>query len=812
MAWQRDTARHNFIYLGLGLISAATLAFELALTRLFAVAQWYHFAFLAVSVALLGFGASGTALALRPGLARRPLPPTLAWVAVAFSAGLLLGYLGVNYIPFDPYRIAWERSQFLYLVPYYLAPALPFFCSGLALALALAARPAQAAAIYATSMVGSAVGAAGALLLLAAFGGPGTVLFCAAVGWLAAGVFCWGRYREAKVLQKVLAVPYLFLLGALVFAALRLPPPFELRLSPYKGLSQVLHFPDAELVFRGWDATARVDVVRSGAIRSAPGLSLNYMGQMPRQLGLFTDGDDLSPITLDGAGTRFADYLLAALPYHLRPGARALLLEPRGGLDVLVALEGGASAVTAVESIPPAVAAARASCARQGVSGVYDAPRVTTVLEHGRSYAHRSAARFDIVQLALIGSYRPVVTGTYSLAEDYLYTTEAVEDYLGALEEGGLLAMERWLQLPPSESLRAGGLVVAALERRGVAQPGRRLVVVRSMQTALLLVKNGDFSGEEIAQVKEFCRARSFDLVYYPGMGPAEANIYNILPGPYYYDAFQEILDADRRWQLYANYPFDITPPSDDRPFFPNFFRWRQTPTVLATMGRTWQPFGGSGYLVLVALLALSALASGGLILLPLAVGRRGEEERGKELAVSRGRVFLFFALLGLAYLFVEIPLLQRFILFLGQPVIAFAVVLAVLLLGSGGGSFLAPRLPLAPSLGVLVAGILAYPLLLPGLFALFLGWPLAGRLVVAALSVLPLGFLMGIPFPKGVAHLEKTAPRLIPWAWGINGCASVMAAILAAMGALTFGLSGVLLAGALAYGGALAASLGWRR
>jgi hypothetical protein len=802
------------IYLGLALISAATLAFELTLTRLYAVAQWYHFAFLAVSVALLGFGASGSALALKPGLARRELSSTLAWVAALFSAGLLLGYLGINYIPFDPYRIAWERLQFLYLVPYYLAPALPFFWSGLALALALAARPAQAASIYAAGMVGSAVGAAGVLLLLAVSGGPGTVLLCATAGWLAAGVFamarkpvfptgCFALFRKTGF---YLAGLYLLLLGALALAALRPPEFLELRLSPYKGLSQVLHFPDAEVVFRTWDATARVDVVRSSAIRSAPGLSLNYMGKMPRQLGLFTDGDDLSPITLDGAGARFTDYLLAALPYHLRPGARTLVLEPRGGLDVLVALEGGASAVTAVESIPPALAAARS------VSGAYDDPRVTTALEYGRSYVHRSPDRFDIVQLALVGSYRPVVTGTYSLAEDYLYTTEAVEDYLGVLKEGGLLAMERWLQLPPSESLRAGGLVLAALERRGIARPGRRLVVVRGMQTALLLVKNGDFSEREIAQVKEFCRARSFDLVYYPGMGPAEANIYNVLPGLYYYDAFQEILDAARRRQLYAAYPFDLTPPSDDRPFFPNFFRWQQTPAVLATLGRTWQPFGGSGYLVLVVLLALSGAASGGLILLPLAVGRKGDGGPGEGPTASPGVVFLYFALLGLAYLFVEIPLLQRFILFLGQPVIAFAIVLTALLLGSGVGSLLAPRLPLLPSLGILVVAILAYPLFLPGMFAIFLGWPLAGRLAVAVLAVLPLGLLMGIPFPQGIAYLEQAAPRLIPWAWGINGCASVMAAILAAMGALTFGFSGVLVAGALAYGGALATSLSWRR
>jgi hypothetical protein len=842
----QETRAGFLIHLGIALLSAATLAFELTLTRLFALAQWYHFAFLAVSVALLGFGASGSALALWPqrrggfpwpaGASQdgqtRPYSTTLAWIAAAFTTGLILGYLAMNYLPFDSYLIAWERRQILYLLLYYLSPALPFFWSGLALGLVLAARPEQAASLYGANLIGSAGGVACALGALALLGGPGTVLACAVVGWLSVGLFAITRnslqaekdfiasnHQDTKTLSKrfkTLGSPrlcgYVLILAGLVALTLAPPPLFDLRLSPYKGLSQVLRFPDARVVFWRWDAMARVDVVRSGAIRSAPGLSLAYMGAMPPQLGLFTDGENLSPITAVGGGKEwagFADNLPVALPYRLRPGGRALILEPRGGLDLLVALQEGASEVTAVESLPAAVAAARAVTGSG--QNVYDDPRVTVIVEHGRSYVRRSRERFDVVQVSLTDSYRPVTSGAYSLSENYFYTVEAVQDYLARLDEGGLLVMERWLQLPPSEELRAGALAVTALERSGVARPGQRLIVIRSLQTALFLVKNGDFSQDEVAQVKSFCQARSFDLVYYPGITSSEANLYNILPEPYYYRAFQDLLFAPDRQVFYAAYPFDVTPPGDDRPFFFHFFRWRQTPVILATLGRTWQPFGGSGYLILVALLVLATVASAVLILLPLAVRQRGTEVReGK--GVRRATVFLYFALLGLAFLFVEIPLLQRFILFLGQPAIAFAAVLVALLLSSGCGSLWGTRLPRRVATGVLAVAVLLYPAILPPVFAFSLGWPLAFRLGVTGLLLAPLGFLMGNPFPAGIAWLERTEQGLIPWAWGVNGCASVLAAILAAMGALTFGFSGVLIAGALAYAAALAISLSWRQ
>ena len=784
----------NPTFLGLAVLSAAALAFEITLTRLFSVTQWYHFAFLAVSVALLGYGASGTALTLVPRWGRLPTGRRSAVLAILFAVSALGAYLSLNHLPFDSYRIAWERIQVLYLVLYYLALTLPFFFAGVVTGLLLAVHAEHASRLYAANLLGSALGGMLPVIVLPLVG-EGAVLVIAAIGFLSALVFRSSKQVDAP--QSPIAGRAFLLIGAcclLLLLAWILPAPFQLRLSPYKGLSQVLRFPDAEVIWQKWNAFSRVDQVTSSAIRSAPGLSLSYTGTLPAQDGLFVDGDDLSPVislaaqedptTLRG----FTAYLPVALPYQLRPGGRALVLEPRGGLDVEVALRQGAASVVAVE---------RNALLVEAGGDAYRHPLVTVVTEDARSYSRRSDQAFDIVHLALSDGYRPVTSGAYSLGERYDLTVEAFEDYLARLRPGGLLVVERWLQLPPSETLRAGAIAVEALRRRGVEDPGAQLVVIRDWQVGLVLVKNGPLTADELSTIREFCRARSLDVVAMPGLGEAETNRYNVLEEPLYFQAFAELL-ADPE-SVYAAQAYDVRPPGDNRPFFFHFFRWGQAQAVLQQLGRTWQPWGGSGYFVLIALLTVAVVASGVLILLPLALF----EKTGRGGKGLRARTLGYFGLLGLGFLFVEIPLMQRFILFLGQPIYAFTAVVSALLLSSGLGSLAAPRLSVRWTLPLLVVAILLYPLGLPLLVQLFLGAPLAVRLLTTGLCLAPLGFLMGIPFPNGLAWLRELAPGLIPWAWAVNGCTSVLASVLAAMIALSAGFSWVLIAAALAYAGA---------
>lgn len=774
------------------LVSAATIVFEVALTRVFSVAQWYHFAFMTVSLALLGFGASGTFLTLFPRLLKRDLNSLLTTVCVLCAVGVLGGYLVSNHVPFDSYQIVYDRRQIVYLAVYYLSLAVPFFFSGLAVAFVLAAAPEHAGRAYFANLLGSGMGCPVALVLLSLAGGEASVVLAALLSAVAALGLAYRGSRTRLGLALALVV-------LLALAVVRLPPFLEINMSPYKALSNVLRFPGAQVVYRGWTAFARVDVVESDVIRSAPGLSYVHPSDLPDQKGVFTDGEDLSPLTVARPGTdlSFLQSLLVSLPYRLSPQPRVLILEPGAGLDVLLALDNEASQIVAVDSNPLVLEIVRDRYGEYA-GELYSREGVTLVGEDGRGYLRRCRETFDVIQVSLAEGFRPVGSGAYSLSENYLYTTEAFVEYLNHLAPGGMLVIHRWLQTPPSESVRVLALAVSAVEQAGIENPERHVIALRSLYTALLLVGRDQFTPDQIETVKAFSEEKRFDLIYYPGITPGEVNRYSVLEEPYYYEVYLELLSTRDRSEFYADYPFDVTPPSDDRPFFFHFFRWRQTPEILRTLGKTWQPFGGSGYLLLIALLVLCLFASVTMILLPLAfVRRRGEMTRGR-------RLFLYFLLLGLGYLFVEIPLIQRFILFLGHPVYAFATVLFSLLTFSGVGSLLSPKLPLRKTMVALVALIVVYPILLPHFFQALLGGAFVFRLAAAVVALAPLGFLMGVPFPSGIRLTGRVAPGLVPWAWGVNGFASVLSSILAVMLAISQGFSRVLFAGGAAYAMAL--------
>lgn len=757
------------IYLGLAAVSAATLAYEIVLTRLFSIAHGYHFAFLAVSLGLLGFGASGTMLALAPRAARGLSPERLRLLSLGGSLSLVGGYLAANHVPFDPYRIAAERAQLWLLAAYLLALAAPFFLVGLVQGLALTAWPERAGRLYAAALVGSGLGCLLGLGALSVMSGPRAVVLAALVA--AGGAVAFGGRRLGAAAVAPLAL--------LIWQA---PGGLDLQLSPYKPLSQLLTHPDARVVRSETSALSRIDVVESRTVRSAPGLSLAYEGPLPRQLGVVVDGDTILALTSRSSVTpMFVDALPTSLPYRLRPRPRVLVLEPGGGLDVLVALEKGARSVVAVEDDP--------SLAR--LVELYDDPRVRLVESSARAYLARARERFDVVQLSLSENFRAVTAGAFSLTESYLLTEEAFRALLDRLAPDGLLLVHRWLQLPPTEELRAAALIVAA-------RPGINLVALRSFLTMLILAKRTPFAPTELREIRSFARENRFDLVHVPGLARREANRFNVLRNDRYFAAFQALLADPEGFA--DGYEYDVAAPTDDRPFFFHFFKWEQTPDVLRLLGKTWQPFGGAGYLIVLALLVLVSALALALIAVPIVVGlRRGA--RGGWLSPT-----VYFGGLGLGFLLIEVALIQRFILLLEQPAYALAVVLFGLLVFSGMGSAISGGVPWRGALAVLVAAIVVYPGLLSESFSALLGETLAVRVAVALVLLAPLGLLMGVAFPRGLEALSRTGPDWLPLAWGVNGFTSVIGAVLAAVIALSFGFDAVFLAGALAYLAALGA------
>jgi hypothetical protein len=789
--------------IGIFFIALATLILEISLTRILSVALWYHFAFMVVSLALLGYGASGALLMLFPRLQQRDAGRTLSFSASLFSFFSFISYLIANQIPFDPARFAWDSQQWAYLLLYYLTLSLPFFFSGLTIAVALTRFAREAGRLYFSDLVGAGLGCGLVLLLFAPCGGAGVVLFSSALGVFSALSFSVKKQRWFRAGQ------FLWLAFLALVFWIR-PAPVEIRISPYKSLPSALRYPGARLIDTRENSFSRIDIIESPAVRFAPGLSLKYLKPLPRQIGISVDGAGLSAITYyDGKreSLEFTSYLPSALPYYLSKVGRVLVIEPRGGMDILVALYQQAGTIEGVE-LNPLIRDTMVRDYRQFSGNLYQREGVEVKIGEARSYLSQTLTEYDLIQLSLFDVLGASSTGLQGLNEDYRFTEEAIGSYFNHIKEGGFLSISTYLLPPPRGELRMVSSIISALEKKRERDPGESLVVIRSWGVMSLLLKRGEISGEDVSRIKDFCSERGFDLVYYPGIDPEEVNRFNRFNQPIYYELITRLIDRDDRETLFQEYPFDITAVSDDRPFFFHFFKLGKLVEVYRGAGEKWQIFFEGGYLVpLVFLQAL--IASLILIFLPVLLSRRRAETSSPPPAVlsgKKGRLLSYFFFIGLGFMFIEISLIQKFILYLGHPVYAISMVLATLLIFSAVGSYLSGRwikdrgTRLMWIIFFLSANIIFYSFALPGLFNATLGMHLISRQFITVLLLFPLGLLMGVPFPTGIRIAERLSSDIIPWAWCINGCSSVLSSILAVMVALIAGFKSVLLTAALMY------------
>ena len=785
------------------ILSAAALAYEVVLMRLFSIIQWHHFAYMVISLALLGYGASGTFLSL----ARQWLLPRYE---VAFSANAALFgisslgcFLLAQQLPFNTLEIFWDPSQWWLLLVSYLLLFIPVFFAANCTCLALDRFAGQIPRIYAFNMAGAGLGALvviAALYLLTPIG----VLRLLAMGGLLAALLAM---LEHGYLQRRMLMTSLL---AMTLAIPLLPSQWlPLKMSEYKSLNQTLQISGAVVKEQHASPLGLVTLVESPRmpLRVAPGLSLNSTAEPPPQLGLFIDGEGPSAINrYDGRPEplRYLDYLTSALPYHLGPKNRVLILGMGGGSDLLQAELLGAGQIDAVELNPQLVELFQQRY--QDYSG-------WPLLQH-KSRIHIGEARgfiagtrepYDLIQISLLDSAAASSAGLYALSEGYLYTREGIAEYLNHLTTEGMLAITRWVKLPPRDGLKLFATAVEALRHQGVNRPDERLVMIRGWSTSTLLIKNSPFTDQEIDSLLRFSRERTFDTVYYPGISTSEVNRYNILSEPYFHQGAIALLGEEPEL-FYQRYKFDIRPATDDRPYYFNFFKWSTLPELLAIYRQGGFSLLELGYPVLILTLLQALLASLALVLLPLRFLKRSDTP------IARGytwRTMAFFSAIGLAYLFVEIAFIQKFILFLAHPIFAVTLVLCGFLVFSGIGSHFAGRLlrtgrnrPLLPVTLTIMLFALGYLWLLPHLFSWLAPSPDPVKALISLLLIAPLAFCMGMPFPVGLTQVANHAPALLPWAWGVNGCASLLSAILATLLAVHFGFNWVIVCAVLLYVG----------
>ncbi len=780
-------------YLAVGLLSAAALAYEVLLTRLFALIQWHHYAFMMVSVAMLGWGAAGTLVTLAGDRLQRHFRAAFAAAAALFGVSAVVCFLVAQAVAFNPMQALWDARAFLPLALIYLCLFLPFLAAATALCLAFSRHGSDAPRLYAADILGAGLGGLAVVGLLWLLPPMRALAALGAVG-LAAAAIAWGPCRRGVWALLAAAV----LLALLPATWLKLEP------SEYKDLAQALRVIGTRVVAETSGPLGVITAVESPRVplRLAAGLSLAWAAEPPPQLGLFIDGDGPIPVTrFDGdlRSLAYLDGLTSALSYHLLDRPRVLVLGAGSGEAVLQALYHGARAVDAVEPHARLVDLVEGALARYS-GRPFHQPGVRVHRKGVRAFVAGSRTRYDLIKLDLVDA-GAAAGGVTALSAGDLYTVEAFVAYLDRLAPGGLIAITRWAELPPRDLLKLAATAIAALEAEGVADPGRRLAMIRGWKTGTLLVKNGPFTAAEIERLKAFCRARWFDVAWYPGMRAEEANRYHLLERPYHYEAMAALLGPGRA-EFLARYKYRLEPATDDRPYFHHFFKWESLAEWWRLRARGGMSLMEWGYPVLLATLTQAVLAGAALILLPLALA--GRQARGN--GVRRGRALAYFALLGLAFMFVEIAFIQRFMLFLGHPLYAVAVVLAGFLVFAGLGSRLAAALTgeatrIVRRATVAIATLaLTYLLLLPPLFQSLAGLADSARIAVSLALISPLAMGMGMPFPLGLRLLSETAPDLIPWAWGINAYLSVVAAVLATLLAVHLGFSAVVVLAVLGY------------
>lgn len=783
------------------LISGAALAYEVLLMRLFSIIQWHHFAYMVISLALLGYGVSGTFLTFVRQRLSHHFTTAFVTNALLFGVSSIVCFLLVQKLPFNTLELFWDPHQWRFLLLSYLLLFIPFFFAANCVCLTFAAYDAQIPRIYAFDLLGAGLGAIGVILALYLFTPSEVLKLVAALGLLAAVL---AVLRGEITNRRVTALT----LGLLTLATLALPNNWlRLQLSEYKSLSQTLQMKGAHILEELSSPLGLISIVASPEIplRLAPGLSLNNLQEPPAQLGLFIDGDTPTPLnrfTGDLQPFSYLDFQTSALPYHLSNPDRVLILGMGGGGSLLQAALHEVPWIEAVE-LNPQVARLLQEDYAEYTGWHYLAPRVQIHLGEARGYLASSRDSYDLIQISLLDSASAASGGVYGLSESYLYTREAIAEYLQHLKPDGQLSITRWVKIPPRDGLKLLATSIETLRLTGVAQPGRQVILIRGWDTSTLVIKNAPFNTTEIQRLRDFCASRSFDLAYYPGITAAQTNRYNILAEPYFYQGALALL-GDHPERYIAQYKFAIQPASDDRPYFFNFFKWSTLPEILSVYRQGGFSLLELGYPVLVLTLLQAILASGVLILLPIRWLRRNRQTTA---AGAVTPVLLYFLAIGLGFMFIEIVFIQKFILFLAHPIQAVTVILCGFLIFSGLGSLFAQRLCNKREnhriylIVTLLTGIsLTYLGLLPLVFSSLSHLPHLAKVGVTLALIAPLAFCMGMPFPLGLSRVTQSAPQLLPWAWGVNGCASLVSAILATLLAIHLGFTWVVVLALVAY------------
>jgi hypothetical protein len=778
--------------IAIALVSFASLLLELAMTRLFSVVLFYHFAFFAISVALLGLGSGGVFAHLRREWLSRFSGRELGCAICGINAICI--FLALEVVLHTPVALEVNARNFGKLTIIYLVTAIPFFFTGLLFSVLFARSKGEISLLYGADLTGGAMACLAVVPLLNVIGAPNALLFSSLAMALAAAV--WAAGRKRRTISLALAAGFAALIGG-NFSSKWIDVVYA------KGM-----FRNPEWIeFSKWNAISRIEVDRAanGARYIVIDADANTAVMNADPAHWDTEEGNRPPPTHTGIpaqpGFNWKKSLMSAAPSLanvLRPHGEFAIIGPGGGVDVLRAVANGSPSVTGIE-INPAIANSVMRGRYADFSfHLYDLPQVHIHVQDGRSYIRNAQESYDVVQMTLVDTWASTAAGAFALSENNLYTVEAFREYFSHLRPDGFIAITRWEFKQPREALRVVSQAIEALHQNGVADPRQNFIVVsdgaldEDGRAVLVLAKRSPLTSAEYSLVAQHLRENPNLVWLNPVSGYSDQKT---LPAGA--RAFQDLIASNDPYAFAHDYAYNVTPVTDGAPFF--FFTLKTghvLKNIAAGTGRGMDWRINLGVAVLGMLLVISLAAVLGFLIIPLLF-------QGSQHGAHKGiGSLLYFVAIGVGYILIEISLIQRFVLFLGHPTYALTVVVFLLLLSSGAGSVVARSNARVPLAGIIVL-VLLNVLLLPKLLGAAVGLPFAAKLLISGVVLVPLGFLMGMPFPTGLKQLSLGGNGAVEWAWAMNAAASVLGSVAAIIIAIHFGLAATLFCAGLAYAAA---------
>ena len=770
-------SRDRVLLIGVALTSFAALLLELSLTRLFSVVLFYHFAFLSISIALLGLGAGGVGAYLwKVRLAKYETRKLVSRLCVVNT---LLMPMVLAVVLRTPVSLQISTGNFLRLTAIYLTSAVPFFVTGLVFSVVFARESKHIPRLYGADLTGGAAACLAMIPLLNWLGGPNTVLFAGAIMAIAGAV--WAESARPRKAVLMLFASCLVVIGLNHSGRI-----FDIVYA--KGI-----FRDPSSVeFAKWNAISRVEVDRMGVSKAIV---------IDADANTYIMSADLN----HWHGTEWEKNLMSAPPALanvLRPHGEFAIIGPGGGVDVLRAVASGSPNVTGIEINPIIANTIMRGRYADFAYHLYERPEVHIHVTDGRSFVRNAPQEYDVVQMTLVDTWASTAAGAFALSENSLYTSEAFQEYFEHLKPDGMIAITRWEFRQPREALRVVSVAMEALHRLGISDTRRNFIVISEGALSedgipvAVLAKKSPFTSEEEAAVKAHLRTHDNLVALHLPSQPQD-------------NPFSALIARNDPRAFAGSYAYNVAPVTDNAPFF--FFTLKPGQILHSEgveQGIDWKV--NLGVAVLGMVLIISVVAVFTFLLIPLAVGSRGTHRHALPL--------IYFIAVGLGYILVEIAFIQRFVLFLGHPTYALTVVIFLMLLSSGLGSlasrkWLASKPNAALPLILIIAAILLYVFVLPGLLNALVGLPLVMKFLISGILLVPLGFAMGMPFPTGLRALasfpapefptpenSETEQSAVEWAWAMNAASSVLGSVLAMVIAIEFGLNVTLACGAGAY------------